>query len=639
MLLPVPLIFLFVVLLPAHLETDGLTNFQSLPFSKLSIHQTLRQMKYENSAALLVWAHIGFVVCVALTMAVVVSKLFGRFQRYFQANRRWCRSSIARRSLQIHGLQERVPCSTAEAILVEQLNALLGLSEQQNDHSQPSDSIASVQVAPNRSRQDALLMERQVVMNKTQALREKAKSQYFCRSDPQSQLDRLSEELNQLDQQLMQISIQSGAELSCGVAFVTFNTEDQAKACLEAKRKASNACKNYRFQFAPEPSDIIWKSLGMVTDSKLWLNAWMVMPAICLLLLGALIMPISLIVAVLQYFNLPSAQVIPAAILAMVNLWLLPSIMYSVALNHGYNKISSLEVYFLRVFSAALVISSFGLPMASQLLGSFLVATSETIESSWAEAQRWIGTSEADAFYTQYLLMCMVGIIVLRPQQRRESAQEAVAEEAEVFLGAGSTGRNAYWMPTRATDTKAYQYAIYTHVFYISCGFGARHPLPLIVGVILSGVKYYSDKVAEFRFFSNPVSQFQVRPRFLRRGGQYVTLSAIKCLALSAIIPEILVGTTLSAYQPLPFSVLMAGTALVVAIMMTIVAWFVFVAPSTADEEKSSHSILYTSQHYDPEMPRDRCGEEMYVRPSNANNAAYDSQFHKAGGSNQWDHL
>ena len=69
----------------------------------------------------------------------------------------------------------------------------------------------------------------------------------------------------------------------------------------------------------------------------------------------------------------------------------------------------------------------------------------------------------------------------------------------------------------------------------------------------------------------------QVRPRFLRRGGQYVTLAAIQSLALSVVVPEVksnitlinsakrvcdakvLLGMTLASHRPLPWSAAMAG--------------------------------------------------------------------------------
>merc|ERR1711988_853434 len=105
-------------------------------------------------------------------------------------------------------------------------------------------------------------------------------------------------------------------------------------------------------------------------------------------------------------------------------------------------------------------------------------------------------------------------------------------------------------MPAHASDTKGYQYAVYTHVFYITCGFGARAPCVVFLGVLLSGAKDFSDKVAQLQFFSDPVSQMQVRPRFLRRGGQYITLMAIKSLAISPVVPQVLLAATLLSYEP-----------------------------------------------------------------------------------------
>jgi len=252
----------------------------------------------------------------------------------------------------------------------------------------------------------------------------------------------------------------------------------------------------------------------------------------------------------------------------------------------------------------------------------------------------WISSPAADAFYADYLVMSMVVLAALqllqlqRQSTTTQGTSALTAEECEMFF---STGRNAYFMPTYATDTKGYQYAVYTHIFYITCGFGGRAPCIVLFGALISGIKYFSDKVAQFRFFSDPVAQMQVRPRFLRRGGQYVTLTAIKCLALTPVVCQLLLAAVLVSYEPLPMLSDMGLWCVVMMGAVQVLAWGMFVVSLNADLDTLDSSSSF-SQHYDHELAISRVGgQETYQRPAPTSN--HDSLKHLSHYQQSYDGL
>ena len=158
---------------------------------------------------------------------------------------------------------------------------------------------------------------------------------------------------------------------------------------------------------------------------------------------------------------------------------------------------------------------------------------------SWCEdIINWVGGIPSETFFTQYQLMAI--LVICFEAGRSDSTSRAprestTTEELDVLLGSSHQPRHPL-LSVQAVRSKPYLYAIAIHILCISLSFGCRSAWVLLSGLILATVKYLLDKVAEFRFFSDPVAQSQVRPRFLRRGGQHLALLSIKMLSIPPIL-------------------------------------------------------------------------------------------------------
>jgi len=554
----------------------------------LSIHETLTSDR--ENCAVVVWLHVGFIAVVAIACLLVSFKLLQRFHELFQQNRRWARSTLARRSLRVDGLVVGQPCEQVAAELLETLRNLstetkmlqpvsgqrlgniftqvsqsagVGSIEPEPDDafSQEPWSITDIEVVPEQRQLDALMIQREELM-----MQLRSDTGNWFKSNARQTKYSYVQEIEEIDGRISSLSTMRDRPVSSGVVFISFATVEQAECCL---LNSVAGCRNYSFRRAPEPSEIIWKSLH-TTDAMITFKQWFWCPLLLVFLLLLVCMPLGFLVFLTATKLAIVFQALPTLFLAAFNMWFLPVVTYRLVRKVGHHRISSIELHFFLTFSIALLVSSFGMTtIAHVLVERFLAPSTLPPHQLVDEASQalglatWLVSPGADAFYAEYLVMGIVVFTALQILQLQAtqsvSAGSAhsseVGEESELFL----SGRNAYLMPVHATDTKGYQYAVYIHIFYITCGFGARAPCIVLFGALLSGVKYLSDKVAQFRFFSDPVSQMQVRPRFLRRGGQYVTLAAIKSLALSLVVIEVLFGMTLASYRPLPFSAEMAG--------------------------------------------------------------------------------
>jgi len=375
---------------------------------------------------------------------------------------------------------------------------------------------------------------------------------------------------------------------------------------------------------------------------QVMLNQWILCPLRLSLLLVFCTFPLAVFFLLTATKLHAAFQALPALFLAAFNIWILPVETYRLVRRVGHHRVSSIEMSFFVCFTIALLLSSFFMTTFAHALAEtvFMKSNSLVYDTSEDGGHRmgvvsWLFGPSADSFYSEYLLMGIVVFTALQLfQLQRQSAARASSqmhdgsqEESETFL---LSGRNAYLMPAHATDTKGYQYAIYIHIFYITCGFGARAPCIVLFGCALSGVKYLCDKVAQFRFFSDPISQVQVRPRFLRRGGQYVTLAAIKALSLSIVVPQVLFAFTLVSYRPLSITATMAGWATWALAGFTGVGWCVFVLALNAD--------LDTDLTQDPTIQVERAfyadGEQSYVRPTSVLDTTSNSPMKRHRGKN-----
>ena len=352
----------------------------------LTIHETLTSDK-ENSA-LVVWLHVGFIAVVAIASLFVTFKLLQRFHEFFQQNRRWARSTLARRSLRVDGLIVGQPCEQVAAELLETLRelstetqmlqpvsgqrlgnvfsqvvaetAVVVASDLDPDEAflQEPWSVTDIEVVPEQRQLDALMVQREEVMMQ-------------LRSDQggwfkQARQNKLSyaQEVEEIDGRIATLSAMRVRPVSSGVAFISFATVEQAECCL---RNSIAGCRKYTFRRAPEPSEIIWKSLH-TTDAMIAFKQWFWCPLQLLILLLSVCMPLALLVYLTATKLAVIFQALPTLFLATFNLWILPVATYRLVLKVGHHRISSIEMHFFATFSISLLVSSFGMTTIAHVL-------------------------------------------------------------------------------------------------------------------------------------------------------------------------------------------------------------------------------------------------------------------------------
>jgi hypothetical protein len=84
------------------------------------------------------------------------------------------------------------------------------------------------------------------------------------------------QEIEEIDGRISSLSTMRARPVSSGVVFISFATVEQAECCL---LNSVAGCRNYSFRRAPEPSEIIWKSLH-TTDAMITFKQWNRGPAV-----------------------------------------------------------------------------------------------------------------------------------------------------------------------------------------------------------------------------------------------------------------------------------------------------------------------------------------------------------------------
>eukprot|EP00656_Telonema_subtile_P046613 TRINITY_DN5310_c0_g3_i5.p1 TRINITY_DN5310_c0_g3~~TRINITY_DN5310_c0_g3_i5.p1 ORF type:complete len:687 (+),score=117.74 TRINITY_DN5310_c0_g3_i5:224-2284(+) len=448
-------------------------------------------------------AHFGLVVVMVVGTTVAAWSLLPTYIKYFVLNKRWSRSHLAARSVKLDGLlkldppeeeEERWTCSELAELVERELFAML-----KAEGSLQRDEI-TVHVVPHH---------RSILEESTHP-------------------HRLSWSSDNEDADMM--------TTPSGVAFVQFASVPLAQLCLDTLPHSTSRLTACTVEPAPEPSDVLWSALG---TSKLerFLRAWLMTPLCCALLV---LVELGLMMLTHLLANMAPGRALnalPALVLAVCNLWMVPAVMYHLVLHEFHHHISVLEVAFLRKYSICLALTTLTLPPLASALLAWIEAGFSPSLSCGTVVVDWLASGQSEGFFAQYFLMAVVVVVCEAGRPEKNSwrspgshSTEESTDETEVFLGAL---RTTYTMPLQAIYSKPYQYAVALHVLYLSLSFGCRSPWVLFAGTFLAVLKYFIDKVAEFRFFSDPVAQQQVRPRFLRRGGQHLALCAIQLLAMA----------------------------------------------------------------------------------------------------------